>query len=265
VTGKEKLKKVNTYAVCYGAGREKDLIKFDMVIVEPGFYDETAISRLQDAGVIVIAYVSVIEMHKSHTLRSLLKEEDYLVIEGKRIFNEEYKTDLIDLRSKRWKSILVHQIGNLILNYKYDGIFLDTIGDIEFDTIPPHHQDLLISSAVNFIREIRSLFKDCIIIQNNGLEKVFTATSDFIDGLCWENPPLDKEECRKWVSATVKQLTYLHQNRDVKILVLLEEHENNAVTKDEVLHLEAEKLSITNNFILYKAPYRYVGDVIFKI
>jgi polysaccharide biosynthesis protein PelA len=204
------------------------------------------------------------EVHEAIPFYKLISEEDYLVINGEKICNNEYKTNLVDLRSKRWTRLLIHYIGNLIQNHNYDGIFLDTIGDIEFNSIPSVHQDLLLGSAINMIRQIKDLFKDCIIIQNNGLDKVFTGTAKLIDGLCWENPPLDKKHCRTWTNTTINQLEYLNNKEDIKIFMLLEEIDASADPRTNKVYSEAERIAKDNNFILYSAPNRYIGDISLK-
>lgn len=255
---RERFRNINNFAVYYGNGKEDSLSKFDMIVVEPGHYNENKLKEIRKNGSLAIAYISVMEVHKLIPGYEYLKEDDFLYVNGERVVNKEYGTDLVNLRSKRWVSLLTHHIGNLIFNNGYDGIFLDTIGDVEFRCIPAQDQDILISAAVNFVKEIRELFASQIIVQNNGLEKLHTLTSKYIDGVCWENPPIDKMECSDWINMTIKQLSFLQKSENIRTLVLIEESGGEEVNSSYALRKKIEEIARENNFLFHIASFRYI-------
>lgn len=218
------LNSINRFAVYYGINAVNKLKEYDLVIIEPLAYNKAEIEKLRASGTIVIAYVSVMEIHKLNSLYNLLKEDDFIKVNGKYIVNEEYGTYLLNINSERWKAILMHHIGNLIMNEGYDGVFMDTIGDVEYQGIPKILQTKLISGAINFIKTLKNTFNHCIIIQNNGLENLCDYTWHLIDGVCWENPPINYKYNKKWVKAIISKLEQLQQGEEKKLLILFEEN-----------------------------------------
>lgn len=253
ITNINKFKTCTDFIVYYGTGNEQILSNFQISIVEPKGQDEDSIERIKASGTLLIAYVSVMEIHSDSREFALLSDDDFLKLNGEKEMNKDYGTYLIDLESIRWQSMLIHHIGNLIYHQNYDGVFLDTIGDVEFGVIPQHKQNMLINASLRLIKEIKDIFEDIIVIQNNGLEKLCSITADVIDGICWENPPLLLEESRGWVDAVSRELFYLKENKRLQVMVLVEGQEDN-----EDYLIAAEELCKEKGFLFYKATYRYI-------
>lgn len=259
MTPREKFKKAADFTVYYGFGKEAELSHYDVAIVEPQGQNHQSIKKLKEKNTLVIAYISVVEIHKNASLYKLLREEDFLKINNEYIKNEQYDTYLVDIRSKRWNSLLIHQIGNLILHHQYDGIFLDTISDIEYESIPIQTQYHLINAAVHLLENIRNVFEDIIIIQNNGLDKLISHTSKYIDGVCWENPPFNQHSNDQWIDITINNLRYISEMEDIKVLLLLEEKslESNQRNSIQAAGETAQK----HSFLIYQTTdYLLVGE-----
>jgi endo-alpha-1,4-polygalactosaminidase (GH114 family) len=249
ISKRQRFKKVNNFALYYGVGNEKYLSNYDVAIVEPQGQKQASIKEMQACGSLVIAYVSVMEVFEAFPHYKLLKEEDFLKIGNQPVINKEYNTYLVDLNSKRWKSILIHYIGDLFYNYKYNGIFLDTIGDVEFNIFSEKLQERLIDAAEKLLKEIRSLFEDIILIQNNGLNKLIAKTFPLIDGVCWENPMFKDYSSTTWEGSMVNKLKYLSEKNQLKILLLYEEKQLSK--KDLEANLVAKKIAGESKFLLY--------------
>lgn len=248
-------KSVNNYAVYYGHGREDELSKFDMVIVEPKGHKGDAVKKLSHSGTMVIAYVSVMEIAEHDLFFKLLKEEDFLKYHGKTMMNYDFNTYMLDMGSKNWSSLLIHHIGNLIYNGGYHGIFLDTIGDIERIDLSQSKIDYLLTSAINLVSNIRKNFQDIVIIQNNGLDIIYQYTAHIIDGICWENPPVLKIESHSWVRETEKLLHNLQIKQSLKVMVVAE-HKKNESNSDYIK--DVKKLADRNSFLFYSSLRNYI-------
>lgn len=216
------LKNINSFAVYYGRNNVEKLSNSDLVIVEPLGQSESNIKHLKKKGSIVIGYISLLEIPKYLPEYKYLREEDFLKIDGERVVNEEFDNYLVDLRSKRWKAMVIQKIGNLILNKDYDGVFFDTIGDIEFDIIPDGIKDSLISAFVDLLLEIRELFRDCIIIQNNGIVELIKYTGALIDGVVWENPNLDAFDSVDLKSEIIEYINLLRRTYNMEVFFLFD-------------------------------------------
>lgn len=253
------------YALYYGVGREEELSRFDVVIVEPAGQSGTSVRKMQDSGTLVLAYLSVMEIHPSTPEMKLLKSSDILIQDGCPLMNQEYGNYLVDLRSNRWVGLLLHRAGRLITHLGYDGLFLDTIGDVESSDYGSDLRDSLLLAAANIVRQLRAVFPGEIIVQNCGLEKLCSLTSGFINGICWENPPFEIEASRPWIKAIVARLENLRESYGLKILLLLENSNEiglrNSEVADGINFQLAREIAISKKFLLYMAPLRYVNGV----
>lgn len=244
-----KLKNIKNYAVYYGADFLKELSKFDLAIIEPKSHSDENIHKLIEADTLVIGYISLIELNQESEIVSLLSEEDFLSFGDEKIMNKEFGNYLVDLRSQAWKSIVFNNIGNLIMNRRFDGIFIDTVADIEFFGLDKNLRKIQIAEYVDFLKDLRKYFGDIIIIQNNGVGEIIHSSAELIDGLMIENPDIEKDD------NSVVLLNKIKKSYEVEIFVLFEESKNDLRDKNLI------NLSGENGFLVYKAPSNYVGGV----
>jgi len=249
---KDKFKKVNNYAVYYGNDSFDELSQFDLAIIEPGMYSDEDIDFLVKKNTLVIAYVSVLEINKSSEILNLLKEEDYLFNGREKVMNVAFDNYIMDLRSKRWQSLLMNNIGKLLTDKSFDGIFLDTIADIEYFNLDMNLRILLIEEYVKFLKELKKYFPDHIIIQNNGILQIIYKSADLVDGLMLENMDISKKN-----TGLVEDISNLLQKHDLRIFILYEDRNN---LKKNIFR-DTLKLSKANNFLIYRASHEYVGKV----
>ena len=243
----------NNYALYYGQGQDELLSRFDVAVVEPAGQNKSAIQRLKDAGTLVLSYLSIMEIHSWSPEFKLLRDEDFLSFDGKPLMNNAYGTFMTSLASKRWQDIIYHRAGSLIFNSEYDGVFLDTIGDIEWPVIPESIRKQLIQGYMDFISRLRQLKSDLIIVQNNGLERLSSYSSGLIDGICWENPRFMDSDSMQWTEGMLDSLLGIRKESGIKIMLLMEEQE-------EHVH-SIPKKAIDNGFLLYIAPKGYISGV----
>jgi len=96
----------------------RELINYDRVVVEPANISSSQISTLHKAGTKVFAYLSVGE-YSGDTLPNNL-------INAKRLVNDVWKSDVMDLSDSNWQEYLFNQ-ATLLLDKEFDGLFLDTL------------------------------------------------------------------------------------------------------------------------------------------
>jgi hypothetical protein len=252
------------YAVLYSGGFEEELSLFDIAIVEPSARDRTSLQIIRKNGTVVLAYVSAMEVHQWSDEFKFLKSSDYLKSGGQPMINHNYGTYIADLRSKTWKNLLYHKIGRLLLSSGYDGIFVDTIGDIESPQINEGLKDELAITAAEFFSQIKEISKDSIIVQNNGLEKLCLYTSGIIDGICWENPPFAIKDSRLWVRQVLERIERVRAESRLKIMLLLEEFEDSKSSGkgqfEDSLKIALDEAS-RRDFLFYRAPLMYIEKV----
>ncbi len=141
-------------------------------------------------------------------------------------------------------------------------VMMGTIGNVELkelNTLETHFQ---LNLAVEFVRELREKHTNIILIQNNGLERLCFSTSKYIDGICWENPPVDEKHSEVWVKEISKRLVEIKKEHKLQILLLLEQDNN-----EKSMHYPLSKYSLTKRlaekqaFLFYNAPYDYVSSI----
>lgn len=241
------------YAVYYGHGQAEQLKQFDVAIVEPKGQTAESVNMMQEAGTLVVAYVSVIEVPDYDPFRNMLGPSDYLTVNGETVRNPHYDTMFADLRSRNWIHLLLHRIGQHLRLGGYDGIFLDTISNVEWPALPPGLRAEQQLAAVELVKRLRDLYPDRLLIQNNGLESLCSETAPYINGLCWENPDFVKPESYDWHDGIRRRLKKLAKAHDVRILALLEEGILSESAIDEGVYWAGRE-----QYLVYRAPYRYL-------
>lgn len=250
------------YAVYYGVGREQDLAKFDLAIVEPEGQTAEALAQMQSAGTLVLAYLSIMEVLPYSSDRKLLTESDYIFLDGQRFINQEYGNYWVDLRSAAWSKLLLNKAHYLINIRGFDGLFLDTIGYVESTELSADLRKALITAAAEIVRLLRQNFAEYVLVQNNGLEELINFTSPYVNGICWENPPFNQAQARPWATAVLNNLLAIKEQYGMQVLLLAEEDLAADCVRGQTDGLSrTEIIAGVLDFLVYKAPGKYIGNV----
>lgn len=252
---KDRLRAAGNFVLYYGANRESELSGFDLAVVEPQGQTPETVKTIQASGTLVLAYLSVSEVSPSSPVFSLLTEGDFLLAGGRPVLNQEYGNYLVDLRSALWRRLLLHQAGGFLLSSGYDGLFLDTIANAEMELPVSGGRDSQLLAAVNLVKDLRDLFPEHLLVQNNGLGDLCLLTAGLIDGLCWENPPVGGGETAL-VRKVVQRLKFLQENQGIRVMFLLE-----GKTVPDGQAQIARTIAREHRFLFYRAPADYTGDV----
>ena len=251
---KVRMLSAKNYALYYGYGQVGMLSHFDLIIVEPKGHTRLEFKELREKKKVIFTYLSLLEVHPTEPIFQELSEDDFLYVNGQPLRNEAFGTYLVNLKSQKWMSYLLETVQHHLLGLEADGLFLDTIGDIECPTIPYSVKRKQLYAAINFLHVLKMLYPSHLIIQNNGLETVCLETAPYIDGICWENPPLSLHGSKEWADLIVQRLTFLKNEFQLKVFLLLEE----TVEKERKSYTSAQVVAEENGFLLYNAPKDYL-------
>lgn len=252
------------FALFYGCGRGEEMSRFDVAVVEPAGQNKDSLRIMRESGTLALAYLSVVEVNPGAPEFKLLKDKDFLSRDGRPVINDEYGNYMADLRSSSWTGLLLRKAGSLMAGSGYDGLFLDTIGNVEFCGFEAGLRDSLLFAAADVVRQIRKTFAEFILVQNNGLENLCLLTSGDINGICWENPCFHDQSRMLWASVVTSRLEELKERHGIKVLMLLEE--TGGASAEGAAAWEANyrlvlEVSKQKGFLLYRAPFRYIGGV----
>lgn len=243
------------YALYYGHGQAGELSNYDIAVVEPAG-QLNSLPDIKASGTLTIAYLSVMEVPAWSSDRDLLEADDFLHVKGKPYINPDYGNYWVNLASIRWQEILLQRVHTLIEGAGYDGVFLDTIGYIESQQLSNETRAALLKVAIEIVKSIRTQFPEHVLIQNCGLEELYRGTARYLDGICWENPPLQDHRSQEWADQVICNLEQVKKNYGLQILLLVEE--NNPCVKGFKRVLEVAK---AKNFLVYYAPSFYTTGV----
>ncbi|MBK5491815.1 endo alpha-1,4 polygalactosaminidase [Bacillus sp. TH13] len=183
------LKNVQSYKIYYGEANEQvieRLSKYDMVIIEPYAFTKEQIQQLKKSGTVVLGYVSVLELEAWH--KPQIVEKDYYYRDGKKMKIEQWDTYIMNLADEHYQGIVVNKVKQQILGKVIDGVFLDTVGDIDdYFYDQPAIQEQIQLAYVNLLKEIKSLDSNLFLIQNWGFETIKSTSLNFIHGVLWED------------------------------------------------------------------------------
>ncbi len=232
--------------VYYGKNDAVKINGCDIVIVEPLALKQEDIRMLKDQNSYVFGYLSMMEADLSSGGTDFLDNGGYLRNSSGIIVNEKYNTVLADLQSQTWQQKLMVQVKELH-EKGFDGLFLDTLGDILYFDIEPRQKNRLILSAVDVLSGMKENHPDLLLIQNNAIE-ISNYTLDCIDALCWEYPALKCGQTA-WTRSIFKYLNMIRKNKKIPVIVLCDNMKSRAVKRKCKRY----------GFIFYNAPKDYLS------
>ncbi len=246
-------KKIKSFAVFFGSYGEKNLDNYDMLILEAAGYNPDQIGIYKSKGKIMVAYQSIFEAHSGQSYYQNFNENsDFIMNNSRRMKNEEYGTYYLDVSKERVQNIIFDAASKHFEN-GFDGIFLDTLDGLEYLEIEAEYREKLFLGVAQLIKRIKKEFPDKIIIQNNGFVAAIDYSYEYIDAICFENPPLKNLGSFIWTLSVLEKLKKLMIEDGIFSFVLQEENKDFSPFKSIIMKIMLARY----NFLYYKAPRYY--------
>ena len=216
---------VKNYQVYYGHPTEtilKDMQNYDLVIIEPLHYTKAQVEQIKARGTKVLGYISVMEVATWNTgLMSKLQSGDFFTRNGQRVHYSEWDSYLTNIASPHFQGLLLTEIQNQVIAKGIDGVFMDTVGDIDNEhlnnpTVLKQQRDGL----VNFLKQARARYGDIAMVQNWGFDTLETSTAQYVDGIMWESFNADTIKSDAWSQNMIKKLQAVDASHSVKTLTI---------------------------------------------
>jgi len=244
---------VKNYQVYYGhptAAILKDMQNYDLVIIEPLHYTKAQVEQIKARGTKVLGYISVMEVATWNTgLMSKLQSGDFFTRNGQRVHYSEWDSYLTNIASPHFQGLLLTEIQNQVVAKGIDGVFMDTVGDIDNEhlnnpTVLKQQRDGL----VNFLKQARVRYGEIAMVQNWGFDTLETSTAPYVDGIMWESFNADTIKSDAWSQNMIKKLQAVDAKHSVKTLTI-----------STRLSADSHKLAKDSGFIHFHEADAYVN------
>lgn len=224
-----KLDKARSYVLYYGGVGDKEqheLSKYDVVIVDPqsmGAEASRRIAELKRQGCLVIGYLSYMEVASWHRYRDRVPASWLLKINGKP-WKPWGNNRAADLGNAAWRKLLVKLTKSEVIAYGCDGVFMDTLADIEHPDLPEAQRRRQLQGLEALMKELRTAYPKFIFIGNWTVRTTLPVMAKYADVICWENFQAKffepDNEAYAFVTGIRKNLDALQRRYGFKVYVL---------------------------------------------
>lgn len=213
-----RLGKIQSFLIYYGPASpetKRRLKEADLAVIELQQWQPDDISDIRTSGTDVYGYLSVMETpHWNQKRTDAIASTDIMTENGKPIRFEQWNSVLMDLRSPAYRSLLLAELDEITESYNLNGIFLDTVGDIE-DYVPPSLQDEMTAAYRSFLAVAKGRHTELRWLQNRGFKQL-DPCSGLLDGFLWEGFDVDAP-ASNWSKHWMKALAR-HQKGGLSVL-----------------------------------------------
>lgn len=216
---------VNSYSIFYGHVNDtkvEQLGKNDMAIIEPHEITKERVAALKDKGTVTLGYISIMELQTwDEEFVAKVQESDYLHVNGERVYVEDWDTYLMDITNEHYQQLLLDEINEEIVEKQFDGIILDTVGDI--DDFFYKKDDIAIplrEGYVQLLQKIKNEHNDLLLLQNWGFTTLKTSSKEYIDGILWEGFDKKRLETNEWGQNWITYFKNLKEQENIAVFTV---------------------------------------------
>lgn len=198
-----------------------DMKKLDLVIVEPIEMQQKYIDNAQKNGTLVYGYINAMEADQWNTsLYRQLKEDDfYRNKQGEKMYFSEWDSYLMDMTSSHYQDILLAEIEKQIVQKGLDGVFLDTVGNIN-SYLPEDEQKWQNEAMLSFIQQIKQRHPDLSVAQNWGFQTLMDYTAPYVDFIMWEDFSYHEVGKDEWSLEMMQKLVHLRDKFGTQVMTI---------------------------------------------
>ena len=221
IKNNNKLNKVESFKIYYGSINDSILVNmknYEMIIAEASHFQKEDVDRVKGKNSpILIGYLSVFEIGSwDKEILKKIDSEDFLKVNGERVFNPKYNNYLGDIGQESFRKLLISTLEERVISKGFDGVFLDTVDWINYYEKDKQLYIKLLQGYEALLKEIKLKFPNIYIIQNRGFGNLLNVSSKYIDGLLWENFKLQSPNDE----IIRKQLTNVEKKKAISIFTV---------------------------------------------
>lgn len=188
----DRLDRARNYVLYYGGAEDdelRELAKYDVVIIDPqalGSDAKAKIARLKRNGCFVIGYLSYMEVADWHRYKDRVPQEWILKVDGKP-WVPWGSNRAADLDNPEWRKLLVRLTKSEVIDYGCDGVFMDTLADIEHPKLPRAMREKQLAGLESLMKELRTAYPGFAFVGNWTIQATLPVMAKYADIICWEN------------------------------------------------------------------------------
>ncbi len=259
------IKTVPSWSLYYGAATTDTVERlggYGLVVIDPhalGPKSAETIAALKAKGCIVAGYLSFIEVAKWHRYRSRIPREWYILRDDGSPWSPWAGKDVgwdanlaASLAEPGWRDMLCDLVKSEVLDYGCDGVFMDTLEDIDFHTMPEKEKDRQVEGLRLLMAALDERYPDAFFIGNRTLQRALDAVAPHIDAVCWESfsPKYFKDaSSRGWMEMIAKRLKDATDKYGVRVISLW--NVDALYPEYEADKAQVQQLSNERGYILY--------------
>ena len=259
------IKTVPSWSLYYGAATTDTVERlggYGLVVIDPhalGPKSAETIAALKAKGCIVAGYLSFIEVAKWHRYRSRIPREWYILRDDGSPWSPWAGKDVgwdanlaASLAEPGWRDMLCDLVKSEVLDYGCDGVFMDTLEDVDFHTMPEKEKDRQVEGLRLLMAALDERYPDAFFIGNRTLQRALDAVAPHIDAVCWESfsPKYFKDaSSRGWMEMIAKRLKDATDQYGVRVISLW--NVDALYPEYEADKAQVQELSNERGYILY--------------
>lgn len=209
------------------------MAELDVVIIEPLEMEQKYIDHAQQAGTIILGYVNAMEADRWNLrlYKQLEPNDFYYQKNGERLYFKEWDSYETDITSAHYQDILLKEIEEQITSRGLDGVFFDTVGNIE-SFLPKDEQQAQQEAITQLMKRVKLAYPNLKIAQNWGFETLRDYTAPYVDYVLWENFSASIIN-DKWSKEMIHALEEVRQKHGTQVLTISfkDEEESAAIAK----------------------------------
>ncbi|WP_338753354.1 endo alpha-1,4 polygalactosaminidase [Bacillus sp. FJAT-52991] len=223
-TIKQRLADVETYKYYLDKGTDtigEQMKQMDLVIVEPIEMQQKYIDAARSNGTLIYGYINAMEADKwNEEFYSQLTEEDFYKDEhGEKMYFEEWDSYMMDMTSPHYQEILLEEIQKQVVQKGLDGVFLDTVGNID-SYLPEQEQAEQNEAMKAFMQKIKQQYNGLSIAQNWGFHTLANYTAPYIDFIMWEDFSYNVVGEDEWALHMIEQLKQVRNEYGTQVMAV---------------------------------------------
>lgn len=199
------------FKIYYGEENKESIQKlanYDLVILEPMNWTKYGLLELKKKNTKIYGYLNVLEYDQYKS--DYNQDEFALYQDQEKVEIKAWDTIMLDIRQEEYQKKLFKLSEEYIPNNLYDGIFLDTVGDIDDYISDSNLKKQLASGTASFIKKLKTEKNYQSIIQNWGFDLYKDYTHEYIDIVLWEDFIKSKIEKDEW---SLEWIDYFQKNK----------------------------------------------------